>query len=143
LQEIAVLERRSEAVHAEVDRFYRVERFIGRLVQALELYDRADESAGLRAEISDLQAQIRELLAKISERDIERRTRNALERIQGIAGSLIPQLDAEWPSAPIRLLIDDLTIQVLQGRRDDYLWEIGSRADRIIQLAPCPVLVVK
>jgi len=128
-QEIAVLERRSEAVHAEVDRFYRVERFIGRLVQALELYDRADESAGLRAEISDLQAQIRELLAKISERDIERRTRNALERIQGIAGSLIPQLDAEWPSAPIRLLIDDLTIQVLQGRRDDYLWEIGSGAN--------------
>jgi hypothetical protein len=128
-QEIAVLERQSEAAHAEVDRFYRVERFIGRLVQALELYDRVDESAELRAEISDLQAQIRELSARVSERDIERRTRNALERIQGIAGSLIPQLDAEWPSAPIRLVIDDLTIQVLQGRRDDYLWEIGSGAN--------------
>lgn len=128
-QEIAVLERRSEAAHAEVDRFYRVERFIGRLVQALELYDRADESAGLRAEISDLQAQIRELLAKVSERDVERRTRNALDRIQAITGTLVPQLDAEWPDAPVRLLIDDLTVQVLQGRRSDYLWEIGSGAN--------------
>ena len=128
-QEIGVLERRSEAAHAEVDRFYRVERFIGRLVQALELYDRADESAGLRAEISDLQAQIRVLLAKVSERDVERRTRNALDRIQGITGTLVPQLDAEWPDAPVRLLIDDLTVQVLQGRRSDYLWEIGSGAN--------------
>ena len=128
-QEIGVLERRSEAAHAEVDRFYRVERFIGRLVQALELYDRADELAGLRAEISDLQAQIRVLLAKVSERDVERRTRNALDRIQGITGTLVPQLDAEWPDAPVRLLIDDLTVQVLQGRRSDYLWEIGSGAN--------------
>ena len=128
-QELDVLERRSELAHEEVDRFYRVERFIGRLLQALELYDRADESAGLRAEISDLQAEIRELLAKVSERDVERRTRNALDHIQGITGTLVPQLDAEWPEAPVRLLIDDLTVQVLQGRRSDYLWEIGSGAN--------------
>lgn len=124
-----MLERRSEAAHAEADRFFRVERFIGRLVQALEIYDRADELAGLRAEISDLQAHIRELLAKVSERDVERRTRNALDRIQGITGGLVPQLDAEWPNAPIRLLIDDLTVQVLHGPRSDYLWEIGSGAN--------------
>jgi hypothetical protein len=127
--EIRALERRSEAAHAEVDRFYRVERFIGRLVQALELYDRTDASAGLRGEIEQLQAEIRNLQAKVSERDIERRTRSALDRIQGITGALIPQLDAEWPDAPIRLLITDLTIQVLQGRRSDYLWEIGSGAN--------------
>lgn len=131
-REIAVLERRSEVAHAEVDRFFRVERFIGRLVQALALYDRADSSDGLRAEIEDLERQVKELEAKVSERDIERRTRNALDRIQGIAGTLIPQLDAEWPTAPIRLLIQDLTIQVLQGRRDDYLWEIGSGANWLV-----------
>lgn len=127
--EISLLERRSDDAHAEVDRYYRVERFIGRLVQALELYDKVDDSADLRAEISDLQSQIGELRAKVSERDIERRTRNALDQIQGITGTLVPQLDAEWPDAPIRLLIDDLTVQVLHGRRGDYLWEIGSGAN--------------
>lgn len=38
-------------------------------------------------------------------------------------------LDAEWPHAPIKLIVEDLTIKVIRGSRDDYLWEIGSGAN--------------
>ncbi|WP_245477967.1 MULTISPECIES: DUF3732 domain-containing protein [unclassified Mesorhizobium] len=46
-----------------------------------------------------------------------------------MASRLIPRLDAEWPDAPIRLMIEDLTVKVIRGSRDDYLWEIGSGAN--------------
>jgi hypothetical protein len=38
-------------------------------------------------------------------------------------------LDGEWPDAPVRLIIADLTVKVVRGTRDDYLWEIGSGAN--------------
>jgi len=127
--EIDQLERSSEAARAEMDRFYTAERFIGRLQQSLQLYDRVDESSGLRAEISDLMTKIAALREKVSEADVDRRTTSALNRIQGLTSSLVPQLDAEWQDAPIRLSIIDLTIKVLRDRREDYLWEIGSGAN--------------
>jgi len=41
----------------------------------------------------------------------------------------VRNLDAEWPEAAIRLVIGDLTVKVVRGTRDDYLWEIGSGAN--------------
>ena len=46
-----------------------------------------------------------------------------------LSGRLIPQLDGEWPDAPIRLVIQDLTVRVIRETRDDFLWEIGSGAN--------------
>lgn len=53
----------------------------------------------------------------------------ALSRIQSATARLIPQMDAEWPEAPIQLVIDELTVRVLRSDREDYLWEIGSGAN--------------
>jgi tetratricopeptide (TPR) repeat protein len=128
-REIATLERDSETAREAAGRLDRIERFLGRLEQALTLYDRADQSSALREEISSLRARIGELQRIVSEQEIQRKLRNALDRIQGMTGRLIPQLDAEWPDAPIRLMIDDLTVKIIRGRRDDYLWEIGSGAN--------------
>lgn len=127
--EISTLERDSEAAREEVTRFDRLERFLGRLEQALKVFDRADESGGLRDEIAQLQAQIVILQKTVSEADIQRKLRNALDRVAHQANKLVPQLDAEWPEAPIRLLVEDLTVKVLRGTREDYLWEIGSGAN--------------
>jgi nucleotide-binding universal stress UspA family protein len=51
---------------------------------------------------------------------------------------------------PVRLIVDlaarigaDLTVIGATGHSALYERLIGSRADRIVQLAPCPVLVVK
>ena len=128
-KEITTLECRSGEVEKQADHFYHVERFIGRLEQALKLYDEADESSGLSEEISGLKAQLRELLGKVSINDINRRTNNALDRLQGFSSELTPHLDGEYPNAPMRLVISELTIQVKRGSRDDYLWEIGSGAN--------------
>ena len=128
-QEIAVLERESKEAREFVYRSDQIERFLGRLEQALELYDRTDEHASLRQRISDLNRRIEELREGISEREVERRLENALRSIESYASSIVPKLDAEWPDAPIRLIVNDLTLQVIQGTREDYLWEIGSGAN--------------
>lgn len=127
--EIARLERNSDAAREAADHFDRSERFLGRLEQAIQLYDRADQSSTLRDEIAALQGEIAKLQRVISEGEIRRKLRNALDRIENAASQFVPQLDAEWPDAPVRLIIDDLTVKVIRGSRDDYLWEIGSGAN--------------
>ena len=128
-REIGLLERNSQQAKQAIDRFDRMERFLGRLEQALELYDKTDQSAGLRQQIDALKAQITELQRRVSESEIQRKLRNALDSIEATTGRLIPRLDAEWPDAPVRLMIQDLTVKVIRGTRDDYLWEIGSGAN--------------
>ncbi|NHN86228.1 DUF3732 domain-containing protein [Acetobacter musti] len=128
-REIGLLERNSQQAKMAIDRFDRMERFLGRLEQALSLYDQTDQSAGLRQEIDALKAQIAELQKRVSESEIARKLRNALDSIEATTGRLIPRLDAEWPEAPVRLMIEDLTVKVIRGTRDDYLWEIGSGAN--------------
>jgi Protein of unknown function (DUF3732) len=127
--EISNLERGSDEARELADHFDRSERFLGRLEHALRLYERADQSSALRDEIAGLRAEIGRLQAIISEGEIQRKLRNALSRIEASASQYVPQLDAEWPDAPVRLIINDLTIKVIRGRRDDYLWEIGSGAN--------------
>jgi len=128
-REIGLLERNSQQAKQAIDRFDRMERFLGRLEQALELYDKTDQSAGLRQQIDALKAQIAELQRRVSEGEIQRKLRNAIDTIEATTGRLIPRLDAEWPEAPVRLIIQDLTVKVIRGTRDDYLWEIGSGAN--------------
>src|SRR4029434_4499193 len=65
----------------------------------------------------------------MSEAEIRRKLNNALARVENTTSQLVPRLDAEWPDAPVRLAIDDLTVKVIRGSRDDYLWEIGSGAN--------------
>ena len=128
-REIGMLERNSQQAKQAIDRFDRMERFLGRLEQALLLYDRTDQSAGLRQEIDEIKSQIAELQRRVSETEIGRKMRNALDSIEATTGRLVPRLDAEWPNAPVRLMVADLTVKVIRGTRDDYLWEIGSGAN--------------
>jgi hypothetical protein len=128
-REIGVLERNSKDAKQAIDRFDRMERFLGRLEQALLLYDRADQSAELRQEIDGIRAQIRDLQPLVSEAEIGRKLSNAIDTIDANTARFVPLLDAEWPDAPVRLMINDLTVKVVRGSRDDYLWEIGSGAN--------------
>jgi hypothetical protein len=127
--EIAGIERESETARSVTDHFDRTERFLGRLEQALQLYDRADGSSVLREEIARLRAQLGPLERIISEAQIKRRLDNALARVEAAANLFVPQLDAEWADAPIKFAIEELTIKVVQGARSDFLWEIGSGAN--------------
>lgn len=76
-----------------------------------------------------LRSRLNELRENYSEDVVRRRTQSALRQIENGASRIIPNLDAEWPNAPIRLLIDDLKLKVIHTEREDYLWEIGSGAN--------------
>ncbi|EKS38555.1 DUF3732 domain-containing protein [Afipia broomeae] len=128
-QTIALLEQRSEQVRAATYRQDRIERFVGRLEQALQSFDRADDNSELAEEVAGIREQIEQLRAIYSETQVSRKTQNALRQIENIAATIIPTLDAEWPNAPIQLVINDLTIKVIHTEREDYLWEIGSGAN--------------
>lgn len=127
--EIRSLEGQSDEARKVTTRGEETSRFLGRLQEALRLYDAADTSSELNQEISTLRAEVERLAKLVSEHEIGRKLENALNTIQDISGRLIPQLDGEWPDAPIRLVIQDLTVRVIRDTRDDFLWEIGSGAN--------------
>ncbi|MER9825244.1 DUF3732 domain-containing protein [Mesorhizobium sp. M0115] len=128
-QQITILERRSEEVRASTYRRDRIERFLGRLEQALETFERAEDGGVQAEEIGRLQGLIDDQKAIYSEPQVSRRTANALRYVAQIAANILPKLDGEWPNAPIEVLIEDLTIRVVHTDRMDYLWEIGSGAN--------------
>jgi hypothetical protein len=128
-QEIRALEGQSAQARRATTRGEEVSRFLGRLEEALRLYDAADISSTLNEEISALRDEASRLTQIVSEHEIDRKMENALSTIQDISGRLIPQLDGEWPEAPVRLIVPELTVKVIRGTRDDYLWEIGSGAN--------------
>jgi hypothetical protein len=128
-QKISLLEQRSAQVREATFRQDRIERFIGRLEQALVSFDRSEEGSDLVEEVARLKARIEELRGIYSEAQVSRKTANVLRQIENFAATIIPALDAEWPNAPIQLVINDLTIKVIHSEREDYLWEIGSGAN--------------
>jgi Protein of unknown function (DUF3732) len=131
-QEMVLLERRSAEVRAEVFRSDRVERFLGRLQQALLLYERAETDSPLGHEIADLRDQLANLRQRYSEAQVREKTRAALSIVERFASDIIPKLDAEWPSAPVQLSVEDLTVKVVHKDRTDFLWEIGSGANWLV-----------
>jgi methyl-accepting chemotaxis protein len=127
--EIRSLEGQSDEARKVTTRGEEISRFLGRLQEALRLYDAADTSSELNQEISTLRAEVERLAKLVSEHEIARKLENALNTIQDISGRLIPKLDGEWPDAPIRLVIQELTVRVIRDTRDDFLWEVGSGAN--------------
>jgi tetratricopeptide (TPR) repeat protein len=128
-KEIRALEGVSNAAREATSKDERIDRFLGRLEESLRLYDAADQSSSLHTEIESLRVEIKRLAQLVAEHEIARKLKNALDTIQDNAAKLIPKLDGEWPDAPVRLIIADLTVKVIRGTRDDYLWEIGSGAN--------------
>lgn len=126
---ISELERSSTEAREEIYRADQVERYLGRLEHALTLYERSGEDADLSLEVADLRERVARLRAQVSERLIREQMQSSLAAIETIVGQIVPTLDAEWPDAPVRIIVDDLTMKVVQGSRDDYLWEIGSGAN--------------
>ncbi len=116
-------------MRAATFRHDRIERFVGRLEQALVSLDRSEEGSELSEQIGRLEDRIEELRRIYSENEVNVKKANALRLIETMAATIIPLLDAEWPTAPIALVIDDLTIRVIHPDRSDYLWEIGSGAN--------------
>ncbi|HCJ6522158.1 TPA: DUF3732 domain-containing protein [Enterobacter cloacae] len=120
------LTSRSKAAREQQFSTRRAERFVGNIESALELHRKLGSDSELVEEVNNLKEIVQNLEKELREKDIELRKNQALRVINAKAGNILQGLDVEDPNAPISLEINDLTIKVLGGERDDYLSEIGS-----------------
>ena len=128
-KEISAIEDRSQIGKQIALRRERNARFLGGLQESVRLYDTQEPSSDLSKEIASLKNRVEQLQHLVEESRVRAKQQEALEVVEGYAAKLIPQLDGEWPEAPIKLIVKDLTIKVTRDARDDYLWEIGSGAN--------------
>lgn len=122
----AALESRSAQAKQRQYSVLAASRFLGRLESDLRVLESVGESGALRSEVESLRDTVRELEQLVSEADMYRRLRSALDAVNLNAGRLIPLMDAERPNDPIQLMESELTVRVRGEGRDDFLWEIGS-----------------
>nr|VFJ95024.1 MAG: Protein of unknown function (DUF3732) [Candidatus Kentron sp. H]VFJ95756.1 MAG: Protein of unknown function (DUF3732) [Candidatus Kentron sp. H]VFK01967.1 MAG: Protein of unknown function (DUF3732) [Candidatus Kentron sp. H] len=123
------LEARSKEAEQISFRQSHIARFLGRVEKGLEMHQALGRDSALAGEVVELEQREKDLREKISEREITNRKRRALDKIALFAGRLLPGLDAEFANEPIELSIADLTVKIKRGKREDYLWEIGSGAN--------------
>lgn len=123
----AALAHRSQEASTRQYQTKMVERFIGKLENALHLHRRLGEDGGLRAQVDELREKYQTLNEELRRENLEERKRRALRLVNANAARLMPLLDSERPEDPASLEIDDLTIKVTGStNREDYLSEIGS-----------------
>ena len=128
-KEIETIEERSKIGKQVALRRERNARFLGRLEESVRLFETQEPSSDLSKEIASIRDRVEQLQRLVEEGRVRAKQEQALEKVEGFAAKLIPQLDGEWPEAPIRLIVKDLTIKVTRDGRDDFLWEIGSGAN--------------
>jgi Protein of unknown function (DUF3732) len=123
---IRVLSQASAEANAHLDQTLSASRFVGRLEQALEHYERLRDNGELAAEVTALAERVRILVGEVDETEIRRRAEASLRRIANLAQLLLPRLDIEDPNDLVALSITELTIRVTSTTREDVLWAIGS-----------------
>jgi hypothetical protein len=107
-----------------------VDRFLGRLEQALKVLKAPEGDPAFAADVADLKARLDSLRAGLSESGARARLAAALAHVSASMARLLPRLDSERPRDPATLNIEDLTIRVTgTSGRPDFLWEIGSGAN--------------
>lgn len=124
------IEARSKRIQSERWRRTAVDRFLGRIEQALIVLKTPDGDPALAAEVAELKVRLDQLRAGISDGAARERQKAALARVTATMARLLPGLDSERPNDPAELNVDDLTIRVTgSSGRPDFLWEIGSGAN--------------
>lgn len=106
-----------------------IERYLGRLEQALHTYESIGSDSDLAAEVAELRDDVKKLQSHVSLHRIKESVDRALSTVQAMAATIIAKLDAEFPHRPIKLSIADLSVKIIGPEREDWLWEIGSGAN--------------
>ncbi|WP_431090333.1 DUF3732 domain-containing protein [Paenibacillus sp. 8b26] len=104
-------------------------RFVGRLEKALEDYKLVHEDHNLQDEVTELENQINILKEKINPQKIKANLKEALKNISSKINRYADFLGVEDADHPISLDITNLTLRKTSGKREDFLWEIGSGAN--------------
>lgn len=104
-----------------------VDRFLGRMEQALLIMKAPEGDPAFASEVAEMRVRLDQRRAGLSDSSARDRQRAALARVSTTMARLLPSLDAERPKDRAELNIVDLTIRVTGGSgRSD---EIGSGAN--------------
>jgi hypothetical protein len=125
-----LLEQSSKSILESGLKSSNVDRFLGKLEQALIIYRQNSADDQLNTDIEELKDRLKELREAIDTNGIKKRLDYALGQFSANVAKVLPELDSERPNDPVNLDIQDLTLKVtsIDGRQD-YLWEIGSGAN--------------
>jgi len=127
--EIKVIETLDARAQGQALRQSDIDRYLGRLQEAVSNYQAAQHDNGLAMRLKKVEGEIAALAPLISVDQVRDRTRKILTSLSDYCAKITPDLDAEWKDARIALSITDLAIKVRHDGRDDFLWEIGSGAN--------------
>ncbi|VVO01666.1 DUF3732 domain-containing protein [Pseudomonas fluorescens] len=127
--EIKAIEALDLQAKGQALRLTDIDRYLGRLQEAVKNYKAAHADTSLSEKLKDIEAKIADLEPKISVDQIREKTRQILNTLSDYCRKITPQLDAEWKEARISLSITDLAVKVRHEGRDDFLWEVGSGAN--------------
>ncbi len=123
-------EQRSKRIQQEQLSRASIDRFLGRIEQALPVVKAPEGDPAFAADVAELKARVEQLRAGLTDSAARDRQQAALARVSATMARLLPGLDSERPRDPVQLNVDDLTLRVTASSgRHDFLWEIGSGAN--------------
>jgi hypothetical protein len=124
-----LLQVESEKIREIRQTEYEVYRYLGRLEKALEDYSIVHGNNELKEEISILEQKIRTMRQQVDPKRLAQKLKDELLRVSAGIARYAKFLGVENPEDSISLDIINLTIRKHSGKRDDFLWEIGSGAN--------------
>jgi len=128
-KEIRAIELIDDQAKGQALREADIDRYLGRLEEAVKNYKEAQFDSSLAKELKEVEDRMAELSPLVSIDVVRTNTRKILNSLSEYCAKITPSLDAEWKDARIGLSITDLAIKVRHEGRDDFLWEIGSGAN--------------
>ena len=134
----AAIQQTSQRIREDGWRRAAVDRFIGRMEQALEALSMGDDASDLAKDVAELKARLDDLKQGFSEKSARERQAAALKQLSAAMARILPGLEVERPNDAAELDITELTIRVTgDNGRQDYLWEIGSGANWLAYHVAC------
>lgn len=108
---------------------FSVGHFLGQLETVLKNIGDGNDESELTKQLSLIKKQVGNLRGKVNKQSLEYKKQLQLDKVNLLTTNWLPFLDTENPTAPVKLLDNELTLSINNNNREDYLWEIGSGAN--------------